>query len=577
MELGESLSSTPTWAVAIVTAVLIVLSLLIEHSLHILTHFVERRKRKSLNQALCQIKAEMRNLGFISLLLTMAQQPISKICISVSSADTFLPCKDRPLTPAISADDGIEDVNTCIKKGKLPLMSPDGTLQLQVLIFMLAIFHVVSSLLTLGLAEIKTKNWGTWEEEAHTLEYQLSNDPRRFKLAKQTSFGRRHLKFWSNHWSLLWIVCFVRQFTNSVSRADYFALRNGYIDTHLGPKSVYNFHKFLRRSLDKDFKELVTISPSIWTAVILFIFFNADVFNNHYWLPFIPLVVLLAIGTKLEVIITNMCLESNKNRVIVSGEVYVNPNDELFWFGQPRWLLLAIRFILIQNSFQLAFVIWSWYKYGFNNCFHREIHDSVFSFAGSILVQFLCAYVTLPLYSLVNQMGSTMRETIFTDRVVTGLKNWHVMAKRNLSFMESNTGNSTPTTPSRSHSISANSHQPLMSSPRAAQTSLWTHPPSPSFITSTITPAAPTYPVPTTQNKPSRSGASTSSGSRAWNGGTTAFEFPTRRRELEEIQKVTEEMMVTSGRRGGFEGGEMSFRMWWKQEMISPIGARRTS
>ncbi|KAL0906145.1 hypothetical protein M5K25_024613 [Dendrobium thyrsiflorum] len=515
----------------------------------------------------------------------MAQQPISKICISVSMADTFLPCKDKPPLPTTSFDN-VENANTCVKKGKLPLMSSDGTQQLQVLIFMLAIFHVVSSLLTLGLGEIKTKKWSKWEEEARSLEYQLSNDPRRFKLAKQTSFGRRHMQFWSNHGTLLWIVCFVRQFNKSVSRADYFALRNGYIDAHLGPKSAYNFHKFLRRSLDKDFKGLVTISPAIWTAVIFFILFNAHVFKNQYWLPFIPLVVLLAIGTKLEVIITKLCLKGNMRRVIVSGDVYVNPDDELFWFGRPRWLLHAIHIILTQNSFQIAFVTWSWYKYGFNSCFHREIQEFLLSLAGSILVQFMCAYVTLPLYSLVNQMGSTMRETIFTDRVVMGLKNWHMLAKSSLSLKESNTGSTTPTTPSRTHSLCTHSLQPLISYPPAGS-SLRTHAPSPSFI------ASPVAPTPLTSssvlnaqspvNRSSRTvpiqgeASSSSSSSRAWNGGTRKFEFPTRRQELVEIQRVTEEMMRASGNRGGFEGGEMSFRMWWKQEMISPIGARSTS
>lgn len=31
-------------------------------------------------------------------------------------------------------------------------------------------------------------------------------DPRRFQHTQQTSFGQRHLKFWSNHPLLLWPV-----------------------------------------------------------------------------------------------------------------------------------------------------------------------------------------------------------------------------------------------------------------------------------------------------------------------------------------------------------------------------------
>lgn len=184
-----------------------------------------------------------------------------------------------------------------------------------------------------------------------------------------------------------------------------------------------------------------------------------------------------------------------------------------------------------------------------------------------------------------------MRETIFTDRVVAGLKNWQIMARKSISFKESNTGSTTPTL-SRSQSVSTHSLQPSMSSPRAAGTSLWCHGPfssfipSPSFISSPAAAAASTSSVPRTQsplNRSLRSGAdkaqrlSSSPSAQTWKLGTRRFEFPTRRRELEEIQKVTEEMMGTSGRRAGFEGGEMSFRIWWKQEMISSIGGRRTS
>lgn len=67
------------------------------------------------------------------------------------------------------------------------------------------------------------------EEETQTLEYQIDNDSRRFQYISQTLGGKRHFKFWNNYSPLLWIVCFMRQFYNSVSKDDYFALRNGFI------------------------------------------------------------------------------------------------------------------------------------------------------------------------------------------------------------------------------------------------------------------------------------------------------------------------------------------------------------
>ncbi|XP_065043288.1 MLO-like protein 12 [Musa acuminata AAA Group] len=421
-----SLESTPSWAVAGVSAVLICVALLIEHALHRLTLLLERRKRKTLNRALGHVKAELRNLGFMSLLLTVAKQPISKICIPAGLGDSFLPCKDAAPPGRFTEE------QSCQNKGKISLLSSQGTQQLQILIIVLAMFHILSSLVTLALGEAKMKRWKTWEEETTTLEHQLSNDPRRLKLARQTSFGERHLKSWSNHHLFLWMVCFLRQFTDSVSKTDYFSLRRGFIAVHFSQDCKFEFRKFLRRSVDRDFAVVVSISFWIWMFAVFFIFFNAYGFYSHYWLPFIPLVILLVIGTKLEVIITTMCLKSSNQAIVVPGTICVEPDNSFFWFGRPRLLLHLMQFILVQNSFQLAFFAWTWYNFGLRSCFHREVADVVLSFGVGILVQLLCAYVTLPLYALVTQMGSSMKETIFTDEVIESLRDWKRRARKNV-------------------------------------------------------------------------------------------------------------------------------------------------
>uniref|UniRef100_A0A2P2N3Q4 Uncharacterized protein MANES_10G044600 n=1 Tax=Rhizophora mucronata TaxID=61149 RepID=A0A2P2N3Q4_RHIMU len=47
-----------------------------------------------------------------------------------------------------------------------------------------------------------------------------------------------------------------------------------------------------------------------------------------------------------------------------------------------------------------------------------------------VVIQFLCSYVTLPLYALVTQMGSSMRPTVFNEGVATALRKWHQTAKK---------------------------------------------------------------------------------------------------------------------------------------------------
>ena len=52
-----------------------------------------KRHKKAMGEALEKMKAELMLVGFISLLLTVAQTPISKICISKEAGMRMLPCK----------------------------------------------------------------------------------------------------------------------------------------------------------------------------------------------------------------------------------------------------------------------------------------------------------------------------------------------------------------------------------------------------------------------------------------------------------------------------------------------------
>ncbi|XP_020247613.1 MLO-like protein 12 [Asparagus officinalis] len=527
MELGDSLELTPTWAVAIVVIGLILISLGIEHLLHLLSHFLHKRKRKTLIQALEDVEAELRSLGFMSLLLTIASQPISKICIPRRLVNSFLPCKrsDEPI---------FDEAKSCEAKGMVSLVSEVGVNQLQLLIFTLAVFHVLSCIVTLGLGEVKMKKWKYWEEETRTMEYQLSNDPRRLTLSRETSFGRRHLKLWSSHHLLLWLVCCIRQFTGSVSKADYFALRHGFLTVHFDTDSNYDFHKFLRRSIDHDFKAVARIGIWVWTYAVMFIFLNAHGFLNHYWAPMIPLAILLIVGMKLEVIITQMCLKGSQEVIVVPGTVCVKPDNNFFWFGRPQLLHHLIHFILIQNSFHLAFFAWSWYTFGFHTCFHKETVEIVLGIVMGVIVQLLCAYVTLPLYTLVTQMGSSMKESIFADCVIQGLRNWRRTAKKRLAEKQKSSRSSTTSTLTPTSTPSTPSREPL--------TPLNREEPSTSNMRS--------------PNPPPK------------------FKYPSGRLELLEVQKVVEEI-IQCGTNSSRYNGEVSFRLWKRQGYEPSTRGRR--
>ncbi|XP_012091678.1 MLO-like protein 12 [Jatropha curcas] len=420
-----TLETTPTWAVASVCFILILLSIIIEHLLHLLAKYLNKKRRKALLQALDKIKSELMLLGFMSLLLTVSEKPIATICIPKSVGETFLPCG------GVTSGESEEEAK-CAEQGKLSLLSRSGVRELQFLIFVLASFHSLSSILIFGLGMAKMRRWESWEAETRTLDYQFSKDPRRFQLTHQTSFGKRHLRYWSEHRLLQWPTCFVRQFYGSVSKVDYLTLRHGFITAHFEQGRNFDFQKYIKRALEKDFGVVVGISFWIWIFSVFYIFFNAHKFYSYLWLPFIPLVMVLLVGTKLEGIITSMCLDSHDKSHVVRGTLLVRPSDHFFWFGWPKLLLHLIHFILFQNSFQLAFFTWTWFKFGLRSCFHRETEDIVIRLAMGVSVHFLCGYVTLPLYALVTQMGTSMKKVVFPENVVMGLKRWRARARKNL-------------------------------------------------------------------------------------------------------------------------------------------------
>ncbi|KAH1206561.1 MLO-like protein 12 [Glycine max] len=481
----RTLEETPTWAVAVVCFVLLSVSIVIEHIIHGIGKWFKKKHKNALFEALEKVKGELMLLGFLSLLLTVLQDPISKICVSKNVASTWHPCANPKAPKTSQSEDESEDFQINSRKllqyydiiprrGKVAFVSAYGIHQLHIFIFVLAIFHILQCIVTLALGRTKMRKWRAWENETKTIEYQFYNDPERFRFARDTTFGRRHLNSWSQSTISLSIVSFFRQFFGSVNKVDYLTLRHGFITAHLAPGSHarFDFQKYIERSLEEDFKVVVGISPIIWFFAVLFLLTNTHGWYSYYWLPFIPLVIILLVGAKLQMIITKMGLRITDRGEVVKGAPVVEPGDDLFWFNRPRLLLFLIHLVLFQNAFQLAFFSWSTYEFSVKSCFHETTEDNVIRLVTGVVIQVLCSYVTLPLYALVTQMGSTMRPTIFNQRVASALKNWHNTAKKHVKNSKHTTPfSSRPSTPQYGMSPTHLLHKHLAGRSESAQTS----------------------------------------------------------------------------------------------------------
>ncbi|KAK6939103.1 Mlo-related protein [Dillenia turbinata] len=461
---GErGLQETPTWAIAIVCAILVVISIIMEHGIHSLGKWFQKKQKKAMSEALEKIKAELMLLGFISLLLTFATTLIPKICISPKYVNSMLPCKgegkkkgdyggdergndrrrllfyaqDLVVHRALAAASGGTDY--CAKNGKVSLISQTGVHQLHIFIFALAVFHVLYSIITIALAQLKMKKWKRWEMETSSLEYQFTNDPARFRFAHQTSFVRRHTGL-SQIPGIRWIVAFFRQFLNSVSKADYLTMRRGFINVsgdrqiefldlcihlaflpvlqaHFAPDTKFDFHKYIKRSMEDDFKVVVGISFPLWMFAIIFLLLNVYQWYTLSWMSFAPLIILLLVGTKLELIIMDMAQQIQNRTTVIKGAPIVEPSNKYFWFNRPDWILLLLHFTLFE------------YEFGVSSCFHENLGALLARVILGVALQFICSYVTFPLYALVTQMGSHMKQAIFEEQTKKAIMKWRKLAK----------------------------------------------------------------------------------------------------------------------------------------------------
>jgi len=391
----DSLNYSPTWTVAVVFTVFVVASMCLAQGIHRLGKTLLRRNQKPLYEALVKIKEELMLLGFISILLTVFEGAINRLCIPESFARHMLPCKrheiaegpsskaairSRALIPFAGShsrrllSSGGSEASHC-KEGTRPFLSIEAMHELHIFIFVLAIVYVLFSVMTTLLGIAKVRTWRSWEDDVPA-----NKDNPKYVMKKKVTHVAHH-DFVKNHamgtWGksalLSWMVSFLKQFYGSVTKTDYSTLRLGFIEKHCKSNPTFDFHDYVMRTLEADFKKVVSLSGYLWSLVVIYLLLNIEGWHTIFWIAFIPLILLLAVGAKLEHIITQLAQEVAEKHTIVEGDIVVRTSDELFWFGQPKLVLYLIHFILFQNAFEIAFFFWILTTYGFHSCIMEKI------------------------------------------------------------------------------------------------------------------------------------------------------------------------------------------------------------
>ncbi|XP_010908317.1 MLO-like protein 1 [Elaeis guineensis] len=439
------LEFTPTWIVAAVCSVIVFISLFVERLLHYFGKALKKKNQKPLFDALQKVKEELMVLGFISLLLTVFQGSIQNICIPEGWTRHMLPCK-KELEEAATTEHFFAGVlgsgrrllsgsglgeEHCRRKGKVPLLSLEAIHHLHIFIFVLAITHVVFSVLTMLLGGAQISQWKRWEE---SIQKEITGNgaaSQKVTHVQQFEFIRDHFKGIGKDLRILsWVHCFAKQFYGSVTKSDYTTMRLGFIMTHCRGNPKFDFHKYMVRTLEADFRKVVGLSWYLWIFVIIFMVLNVNGWHTFFWIAFIPLILLLALGTKLEHVITQLAREVAEKHSAIEGDLVVKPSDDHFWFHRPRLVLYLVHFILFQNAFEIAFFFWILTTFGLDSCMLDHVGFVIPRLVIGVIIQLLCSYSTLPLYAIVSQMGSSFKKAIFDEHVQEGLVSWAEKVKR---------------------------------------------------------------------------------------------------------------------------------------------------
>ncbi|CAK8560122.1 unnamed protein product [Lathyrus sativus] len=466
---GTDLQFTPTWVVALVCTIIVAVSFALVRSLHYLGKFLKRKNQESLFEALQKIKEELMLLGFTSIFLAQAQNVIVEICVPEEIMRHMLPCKldEREYEKSVAKLKPIAHFQTffssndvlgtarrllndnhdhpskeedqhgyCAAKGKVPLLSLQGLHRLHIFIFVLAIIHVTISVLTIVFGRLIIRKWKHWErsiiEDEEDNQSQHAGD-RSVEVTHvhEHEFIQHHF-FGSGKNPAIsgWVRSFFKQFYGSVTKLDYVILRRSFIRTHCRGNRKFNFHKYINRALEEDFKKVVGISWYLWIFVVIFLLLNIHGWHAYFWIAFLPILFLLAVGTKLEHVIIQLAHEVAENNSAIEGELVVQPSNDHFWFKRPRVILYLIQLTLFEISFELAFLFWILVTYGFHSCIMEQIQYSIPRLTIGVVIQMLCSCSTLPIYALVTQMGSDFNKAIFVEEVQTRLISWARKAKQ---------------------------------------------------------------------------------------------------------------------------------------------------
>eukprot|EP01024_Parvocaulis_polyphysoides_P061896 TRINITY_DN692_c0_g1_i4.p1 TRINITY_DN692_c0_g1~~TRINITY_DN692_c0_g1_i4.p1 ORF type:complete len:599 (+),score=72.04 TRINITY_DN692_c0_g1_i4:115-1911(+) len=277
---GADLDETPRWRLAVLFIVIVILSLVGHIGLHSLQEYFRKHKRVGLKHTLQTLQDELFALGLITLLLITLQDQIVKICIDGNSAgddysESDYAAKNRRLLA------GYGDY-TC-PKGQESFWSLTALHEIHILIFLIAVVHLVQAAFSMILASLRVRRWKKYEDRVC---HDMVPLKRKGAIKPKGTFVA------------LWIWSFFTQFSDSVDGAVYLAIRRFFLEK-MELDDDFNFYTYVVDSMEEDFAKLVEFQWVMWLIAAIWILLPWQAYTI-IWLPCVLFLILLVIGAKLQ-------------------------------------------------------------------------------------------------------------------------------------------------------------------------------------------------------------------------------------------------------------------------------------
>ncbi|KXZ43622.1 hypothetical protein GPECTOR_85g352 [Gonium pectorale] len=296
MAAGPKITGIEGWRVALLLVGFVFVTL----SFEAIIEYVEKRlkKRKGLLTAFRALKNELLLLGFLSLLLSVTQESLAKICIPHTKGSTYLKYKEKyGLSDSCGSD-------------KEPLWPVSVQHETHFFIFAVAVTHILYCAVTIALTLHKVGAWKKWEEAAvaqakegagdvKVMQESLSRSLIRAMCASvmaAASGDRKSAGILIADVTAL-LASLAAQFRTSVSQPMYHNVRLMFIEK-MGLTYDFDFHALVTNGMETQLARAVHASWPLWLIATFFLVLPLPSFVP-FWSYCLVMGLLLVVGAKL--------------------------------------------------------------------------------------------------------------------------------------------------------------------------------------------------------------------------------------------------------------------------------------